>query len=118
MLKIKPQRLRTFVKKSEYLSRELDEAKENLKDIAESNVYEALTDAQDPGRKDSMTRFVLASIGKDRGWGSGVGGPKTNINLGSGKFSISWEDGSSLSVSSEDQQDGDMIDVTPKKASG
>jgi hypothetical protein len=118
MLKIKPQRLRAFVKKSDYLSRELEEAKENLKDIAEGNVYEALTDDQDPGRKDSMTRFVLASIGKDRGWGSGVGGPKTNINLGAGKFSITWEDGSSLSASSEPPDDDEMIDVTPNKAVG
>ena len=83
LLKVSSQRLRRFVSNNEYLKRELEESKEVLKDIAEANVYEALTDSVDAGRRDSMSRFVLSSIGKDRGYGAGGSG--VNINTGTSK---------------------------------
>lgn len=97
LLKISSSRLRNFVKNSAYLTSEAMEAREILKDIAESNVYDALTDSEDPARRDSMSRFVLGSIGKDRGYGTGVqGGGKGTLNIGN--ISISWGDGTSISA--------------------
>jgi hypothetical protein len=88
MLKVKSSRLRNFVKGSEYLIRELSEAAEVIKDIAEKNVVEALTDKGDSGRKDSMTRWFLERKAKDRGYGNAgsakMGGLKGNIT-------ISWD---------------------------
>lgn len=94
VLKIKPARLRKFIKNSPYLLSEMEEAREELKDIAEDNVYEALS-SDDEGRKDSMTRFVLASIGRDRGYGTGNAGT-VNLNLPKGNIKISWEDGTAI----------------------
>lgn len=92
ILKVTSSRLRAFVRKSPYLSAQLEEAKEQLKDIAEDNVYEALTDNEDKGRKDAMTRFVLQGIGKDRGWGSG--GTKVQVNNSQGgTVIVGWQDG-------------------------
>ncbi len=88
-LKVSSARLRAFVKNSEYLSREMAESREVLKDIAEKNVYDALTDAVDSGRRDSMSRFVLSTIGKDRGFGNGNGG--LNVPQGKGKIVVTWE---------------------------
>src|SRR6476619_5108550 len=66
LLKTTPLRLRQFVQKSPYLSAEMQEAKDQLVDIAEDVVYEALTDEDDKSRKDTMARFVLGSQGKPR----------------------------------------------------
>ena len=106
-LKVNSARLRRFVSNNAYLQEEQNEAKEVLKDIAEANVYEALTDAQDPGRKDSMTRFVLASIGNDRGYGSGGGGVNLNAS-GKGRLTITWDDGSPIAGD-------DAKDITPDR---
>lgn len=95
-LKVPSSRLRRFVANSPYLSREQAEAREVLKDLAENIIYEALTD-EDPGRKDAMARFVLNSIGKDRGYGTAAKG--VNVSLpggGSGAVTISWEDGTNI----------------------
>lgn len=94
LLKVDARRLRAFVRTSPYLSGEVLEAAEQLQDIAEDVVYDALTDEQDKGRKDSMARFVLASQGRGRGWGSGG---NATINLKStGPVSITWGDGSQV----------------------
>lgn len=105
-LKVPSGRLRRFVNNSQYLLAEIEEAKEVLVDISESNVYDALTDQQDPGRKDSMTRFVLASQGRKRGWGTGAG--PTGLALkGKGRISITWDDGSEIAG----EQPGDNAKV-------
>jgi hypothetical protein len=98
ILKVPSSRLRAFVRSSPNLQREIEEAAERLKDIAEEVVYEALTDEDDPGRKDSMARFVLTNLGQDRGYAKGTGkGPQLNLNMPQGgKISISWEDGTSI----------------------
>lgn len=95
MLKITSARLRKFIKGSAYLSAEVEEAREQLTDIAEDIVYEALTDDVDPQRRDSMARFVLTGPGKGRGYGTGGNG-NVNINLPKGNIQISWADGTSF----------------------
>lgn len=99
MLKISASRLRTFIKNSPRLSAEVEEAREQLKDIAEDIVYEALTDGEDAGRRDTMARFVLTGPGKDRGYGSGGG--NVTINAPKGTINISWADGTSFSGGEE-----------------
>lgn len=94
LLKTTSSRLRIFIAKSPYLSSEQKEANEQLVDIAEDVVYDALTDGEDPGRRDTMARFVLTGLGKNRGHGSGGGG--VSINLPKGPIQISWGDGSSI----------------------
>lgn len=96
LLKISSLRLRNFVRNSPFLSAEVEEALEQLVDIAEDVAYQALTDENDPGRRDSMARAVLASQGKKRGWGSGTGGVSVKMP-GNGRMVIEWADGSSVS---------------------
>lgn len=98
-LKIPASRLRTFVKKSARLTEEVDEARQQLVDIAEDVAYDALTDEADPGRRDQMARFIMGNLGRERGYGTGAGG--VNINLPKGRINIQWADGSSLSAQSE-----------------
>jgi hypothetical protein len=64
------------------------EAREQLADQAEKIVYEALHDEVDPGRRDSMAKYVLnSSIGKARGFGAaGVGVKISNT----GPMIITW----------------------------
>jgi len=94
LLKVTSIRLRNFVKKSPYLSAEIQEAADRLVDIAEKNVLDALTDEQDPSRRDTMSRFVLGNIGKSRGWGSG-GPASVNVrNSAGGTIIVQWADGS------------------------
>jgi hypothetical protein len=96
ILKITSLRLRKFVEKSPYLSSELQEAMEQVVDVAESVVYDALTDDENPGRKDTMARFVLGSQGKRRGWGSAVSsGISVKNNVG-GTVIVQWADGSTF----------------------
>lgn len=94
MLKCSPLRLRTFVRKSQYLSREMDEAREQLVDTSEDIVREALEDEEDKGRRDMMAKFVLGSqFARQRGWGgSGAANVKVN-NSNGGMVVIQWEDG-------------------------
>lgn len=95
LLKVSPARFRKFVKASPYLMRECEEAREQLADIAEDVVYEALTDDQDKGRQDSMARYVLDRHGRSRGYGSGGVG-KVNITGPVGNVTICWADGSQM----------------------
>jgi hypothetical protein len=108
MLKVKSARLRRFVNDSEYLTREQNESREILQDIAEGNVYEALTDKQDPGRRDSMSRFVLERLGKARGFGSGTAGISVGGLKGKGRLLVAWDT----------EEAPAPIDVTPKAVTG
>lgn len=114
LLKISSVRLRGFVDKSEYLQRERDEAKEQLLDQAEDNVYEALTDHQDPGRKDSMTRYVLSQLGQGRGYGTKTGGINIPVDGAKGRLTITWDDGAPISGNDDTPGDETIIDVTPR----
>lgn len=108
LLKTTSIRLRNFVKKSPYLSAEMQEAADRLVDIAESNVHDALTDELDPSRRDTMSRFVLTNIGKHRGWGSGASGGVTVKNSAGGTVIVQWADGSTFGQ--ERQEDSQTID--------
>lgn len=102
-------RLRSFIRKSPYLTSEMHEASERLVDIAESNVKEALTDPNDPSRRDTMSRYVLSNIGRARGWGTSAG--NVNIkNAGGGTIVVQWADGTPVGPTKNDE---DIIDVTP-----
>jgi len=95
LLKITSIRLRSFVKKSPYLTAEMQEAADRLVDIAESNVYDALTDEQDPSRRDTMSRFVLTNIGRAKGWGTQASGISVK-NASGGTIIVQWADGTQL----------------------
>ena len=71
----------------------MEEAKDQLIDIAETVVEEALTDEDDKSRRDTMARFVLnSSMARGRGWGSGAN-PSMKINNTGGTIVVQWEDG-------------------------
>lgn len=108
ILKVSSLRLRTFIRGSEYLQRELNEFKERLSDRAEQVVGEALND---PERCDPMARFILNSIAKDRGWGT-ASKAGVNINTAGGSVLISWADGSTFAAT----DDPPMKDITPQEA--
>jgi len=91
-LKTDAARLRRFIKSSKYLTEEQNEAREQLSDIAEEVVYEALTDSEDSSRRDAMAKFVLLGPGKDRGYGTGA--PKVTVNnQKGGTVIVGWADG-------------------------
>lgn len=94
LLKITSIRLRSFVKKSPYLTAEMQEAADRIVDIAEANVHDALTDEQDSSRRDTMSRFVLTNIGKHRGWGSSNSANVSVKNSAGGTIIVQWADGS------------------------
>jgi len=109
LLKTTSIRLRAFVKKSPYLSAEMQEAADRLVDIAESNVLDALKDDQDPSRRDTMSRFVLTNIGKARGWGTG--GPNVNVkNSAGGTIIVQWADGTTFSDKEPEEVKGEVIE--------
>jgi hypothetical protein len=63
--------LREFVKGKAVLQKIIFEAREELCDLAEANMHEALTDKDDPARRDAMTRFMLNSaLASKRGFGA------------------------------------------------
>jgi hypothetical protein len=91
-LKVDSARLRRFIKASRYLTEEQNEAREQLNDIAEDVVYDALTDESDNSRRDAMAKFVLLGPGKDRGYGTGA--PKVTVNNNKGgTVIVGWADG-------------------------
>lgn len=102
LLKVSSLRLRNFVKSNPFLSAEAEEAREILADIAENNVYDALTDEADAGRRDSMSRFVLNSIGKRRGYGQNS--PGVTLNMPKGPIKISWDDGTPVGPKTIDHE--------------
>ena len=112
LLKVTSLRLRQFVNKSPYLLSEMQEAKDQLTDIAETVVYEALTDEDDKGRKDTMSRYVLSSIGRNRGWGTSQGNSVNIKNNQGGTIVVKWADGT---VFGDDEKPSEVIDITPEK---
>jgi hypothetical protein len=114
LLKCTSIRLRNFVRKSPYLSSEMQEAADRIVDIAEANVLNALTDELDPSRRDTMSRFVLTNIGKHRGWGTAQG--NVNIkNTSGGTIVVQWQDGSTFGKSEEGEEN--VIDGTAERVS-
>ena len=108
LLKVASIRLRNFVKKSPYLSAEMQEAADRVVDIAESNVLNALTDELDPSRRDTMSRFVLTNIGKHRGWGTNA--PNVNVkNAAGGTIIVQWADGTSFNSDQPKEIDGEVV---------
>lgn len=97
ILKVTSLRLRNFIKKSPYLSAELQEAADQLVDKAETVMVEAIED-EDKGRKDAAARYILDRLGKHRGWGTGNNGaPNVTIkNAAGGRIQIGWADGSTF----------------------
>lgn len=116
ILKITSIRLRAFIKKSPYLTAEMQEAADRIVDIAEANVIEALKDDLDPSRRDTMSRFVLTNIGKHRGWGSGGAGNVNIKNSTGGTIVVQWASGEVFGEEKKDE--GEIIDVTPNEAMG
>lgn len=111
ILKTTPIRLRNFIKKSAYLLAEVQEAAEQLVDIAEKNVKDALLDDQDPSRRDTMSRFVLTNIGKSRGWGSGNTAGSLNVkNAPGGTLIVQWADGTKFNSNDGNTIDGEVND--------
>ena len=94
-LKVPSTRLRYFVQKSPYLTRELRESLEIHVDRAEEIVDEALNDEEDKARRDQMARFVLGSqVARQRGWGNGTAQPGMKINnANGGMIVVQWADG-------------------------
>jgi len=116
LLKTTSIRLRNFVKKSPYLSAEMQEAADRLVDIAESNVLDALLDEQDPSRRDTMSRFVLTNIGRSKGWGTG-GAPSLSLkNSAGGTIIVQWQDGQQFGDSNKDIE-GEVINDPGTNAS-
>lgn len=113
VLKVSSIRLRNFVKKSPYLSAEMQEAADRLVDIAESNVHDALTDELDPSRRDTMSRFVLSNLGRHRGWGTTASGGVSIKNTAGGTVIVQWADGSAFGQ--EQPDDAQTIDITPER---
>lgn len=93
MLKIPSDRMRRFVKNSPRLSATVEEAQEQLLDMAEDQVAEALEDKEDTVRADNMAKFVLTNLGGRRGYGSKANGITLNPKGDSGSFTISWGNG-------------------------
>ena len=94
LLKVTSLRLRNFIRNNPFLSAEAEEAREILADIAEDNVYDALTDDTDPQRRDSMSRFVLGSIGRRRGYGQNT--PGLTLSPKGGRLTVVWDDGTNV----------------------
>lgn len=110
LLKTTSIRLRSFIKKSPYLSAEMQEASDRMVDIAESNVLDALTDENDPSRRDTMSRFVLTNIGRSKGWGSS-GSPSLSLkNSAGGTIIVQWADGSTFGEQSAKTIEGEVVD--------
>lgn len=100
-LKVAPYRLRNFINSSPRLLAEQTEAREQLADRAEEVVKEALFDPLDTARRDGMAKYVLSSIGRNRGFGTGPG-KQININSQGGNILIQWADGSPLTPENGD----------------
>jgi hypothetical protein len=109
LIKVSSNRLRVFVKKSAYLTAEMQEAADRLVDIAEANVRDALLDKEDPSRRDTMSRYVLSNIGRSRGWGT-AGGPNVNVkNSPGGTIVVQWADGSTFGEDNSNTIEGEVI---------
>lgn len=88
-LKVAPTRLRRLITRSARLTEVMNEAREQLADIAESNIMDALTDDEDYARRDSMSKFVLTTLGKQRGYTTSTVLAVAN-KLPTGPIEFSW----------------------------
>ena len=110
MLKVDSARLRRYIAASPRLSAEKEEARHQVLDRAEEVMVEALNDSEDAVRRDSMAKFALTNLGKDRGYGNkGIGGVTINNTKG-GTIQVSWGDGSSITGSDEEESAGPVIE--------
>lgn len=106
ILKVPSGRLRNFVAKSDYLSREVNEATEQLIDRAETIVAEALDDDDDKSRQDQMAKFILGSQkARKRGWGAGSAPAVSVKNSGSGTLVVAWGDGTQFEPRPQEPKD-------------
>jgi hypothetical protein len=110
IMKVSSERMRRFVNTSRRLQDTCNEARERLKDIAEDNLFNALTDTEDAQRRDSMTKFVLTNLGQDRGFGNKGGITVTTPNTGKGRLMVVWDDGEELTGSDDTQTiEGEVV---------
>lgn len=109
LLKVAPNRLRSFINASAFLAAEQREAQEQLLDIAEDIMYQALTDEVDAARRDQMARFVATNLGGSRGYGNGKGGVNLSLNTKKGTLVVSWEDGTGV-VGNDNGEEAKVID--------
>lgn len=107
LLKISSLRLRRFINNSPYLSAELREATDQIVDIAEEVIVEALLDREDKQRRDGMAKFVATNQGRERGWGQKQNGVTINAPKG-GKFVFGWADDTDFAEAA--QPDNKMIE--------
>lgn len=112
-LKVLASRLRRFINSSPRLLAEQNEAREQLADKAEENVKDALWDDKDAARRDSMSKYVLSSLGRGRGYGQGPG-KQININSEGGNILIQWADGTAIQTPEND--DGVIIEGEKNEA--
>lgn len=101
ILKVNSSRLRSFVKSSPYLLREIEECDERMKDTAIDVVKDALNDTEDKARQDGMAKFVLGHIGQNRGFGKANQKEGVNLSMPKGTFKITWEDGTGFNDNEE-----------------
>jgi hypothetical protein len=102
LLKVDPSRLRRFVNKSARLREVEREAREQLADIAEANILDALTDDEDYARRDSMSKFVLTTLGKQRGFSSSSTVALIN-RVPQGPIEFSWAGGPTIDVTPNEE---------------
>jgi hypothetical protein len=106
-IKVSSHRLRRFVEKSPRLMEEQREAQQQLVDKAEDVVYDALSD-EDPSRRDTMARFVLTNLGKERGYGTGSGNITIKPGSGKGAVMVTWGDNSPIQGEESSATDEDV----------
>ena len=112
-LKVTAHRLRRFIQNSPRLLAEQNESREQLADKAEQNIKEALWDSIDTARRDSASKYVLSSLGRNRGYGTGPG-KQININSEGGNILIQWADGSQIQTPDTEGPiiEGETVDET------
>lgn len=108
LLKVDSARLRRYIASSPRLSAEKEEARNQIVDKAEDVLLEALNDNEDVVRRDSMAKFALTNLGKDRGYGSKGASNLTINNNSNGTIQVSWGDGSSI-TGSDESDDGQPV---------
>ncbi len=93
ILKVPSARLRQFVKRSPYLTAEVNESLEQLLDRAESQMYDAVTDEEDKTRADNAAKFIIGQLGHRRGYGGKSGGITLAKGVAGESVTITWDDG-------------------------
>lgn len=104
-LKVSPERLRKFTNASARLTEVIHEARQQMVDLAEANIMDALMEAEDYTRRDSMSKFVLTTLGKERGFTTSTSLVVKN-KLPTGPIEFSWLEGDIINQ----DDDGPVID--------